>query len=322
MNTTLNRSSCGPCVFNPTATKKGFTFAYCLILIVSLVGNSLIAIIVYKTQTMRNPINFFIVNMAISDLLFPIFLFPRDLTKLYVDSWPISGPLGLALCKLVPFLADVSTLVSIQSLVLIAVERFGAVVFPRRSPLISSKQCRFFILATWIVAMAVCSPYFFAVKLVEHAGRLVCVFQWSDAFGKSSSITNYFLAAIVVFFNLTIALLTILYSIIIIKLKTQIFPGEPSANAEKQHAKRNSNVLKMAIAIVLGFVLCWVPLTIISLLRKAWNSKPCGIRSNALIVPLMARANCAINPCICFIFSGNYRRGLKRLVKCFSAKQE
>ena len=324
MNTTLNGSSCGPGLFNPTATKIGFTFAYCLLLIVSLVGNSLIAIIVYKTQTMRKPINFFIVNMAMSDLLFPIIFFPSNLTELYVDSWLISGPLGLALCKLVPFLGDVSTLVSIQSLVLIAVDRFGAVVFPLRSPLISSKLCRFFILATWIVAMAVHSPYLVALKLLEFPEQTLCLWQWNDTFGASSSIVNYFLAIIVVFNYFPMALLTILYSIILIKLKTKKIPGQQSANSEEQRNKRHRNVLRMAIAIVLGFVLCWMPITIMILLvRLAWDSTwPCGIRSYELIFQLMAGANCAINPCICFIFSGNYRQGLKRLVKCFGAIQE
>ena len=108
--------------------------------------------------------------MAMSDLLFPIFLLPWDLADLYVDSqWlVISGPLGQALCKLVSILTDVSSFVSIQSLILIAVDRFGAVVFPLRSPLISSKLCPFFILATWIIALAVYSPYLVAFKLVEE----------------------------------------------------------------------------------------------------------------------------------------------------------
>ena len=54
---------------------------------------------------------------------------------------------------------------SIQSLVLIAVDRFGAVVFPLRSPLISSKLCPFFILATpslgsarWLSSPHISSP--------------------------------------------------------------------------------------------------------------------------------------------------------------------
>jgi len=168
MNATVNGSSCS-FLLNTTARKIGETFAYCLIFVVSPVGNSFIGIIVHKTQTLSSkPINYFIVNMAMSDLLFPIFLFPPKLTDLYVDyQWLISGPLGRALCKLVIFLVYTSMFVSIESLVLIAVDRFGAVVFPLRSTLISSKLCAFFIFATWIVAMAVSSPFLVAYELVD-----------------------------------------------------------------------------------------------------------------------------------------------------------
>lgn len=181
MNITVNGSSCSSPA-NPSAAKLGKVFAYSLILVGSLVGNFFIGIIVYKTQTMRKPINYFIANMATSDLLYPIFQIPWNLRELYADSWPMSGPSEVAWCKLVPFLADVSTVVSIQSLVLIAVDRFGAVVFPLRSPLISSKRCPFFIFTTWIVAIAICSPYLFAFKLVEHSGQMACKRRWNEAF--------------------------------------------------------------------------------------------------------------------------------------------
>ena len=141
----IQPSSC----YNPTAAKIGQTFAYCLILVASLAGNMFIAVIVYKTRTMRKRVNFLIVNMAMSDLLFyTIFLFPWLVAGLLVNSWLISGPLGEALCKLNPFTFDVSLAVSIQSLVLITVNRFGAVVFPLRSPFIILKFFPFFILAT------------------------------------------------------------------------------------------------------------------------------------------------------------------------------
>jgi len=263
--------------------------------------------------------------MAMSDLLFPIFLFPTNLTGLYVDyQWLISGPLGQALCKLVPFLVDVSGAVSIQSLVLIAVDRFGAVVFPLRSPLISSKLCPFFILATWIVALAVLSPHLFAFQTVEHADGVVsCDRQWSEAFGESSSKANYFISLCAVFFYIPTALFIIVYSIIVIKLKTQKIPGEQSNNAEEQRAKRNRNVLKMAIVIVVGFLLCWIPFSITYLLLMLdWDRWYCDIRLYYKIAYVLAVSNCAINPCICFIFSGNYRQGLKRLLKCFNAAQE
>ena len=318
MNTTVNGSSCSN-PFNSTAAKIGITFAYCLIFIVSLLGNSFIGIIVYKTQTLRKPINFFIVNMAMSDLLYPIFHFPWRLTDLHADSWLISGSLGQALRKLLSFLSDVSSGVSVQSLILIAVDRFGAVVFPHRSPLISSKLCPFFILGTWIIALAVHSPYLVAFKLaVYRRGQLVCVLRWNEAFGESSSLANYFIALSVVLLYIPIAMLTILYSIIVIKLKSQKIPGEQSAIAEQQRAKRNRNVLKMAIAIVLGFVLCWVPLSITTSVRLTRDSLPCGFNIVWYITWFMAVSNCAINPCICFILRSNYRNALKRLLRCFS----
>ena len=151
-------SSCSSLI-NPEALKVGATVAYSLILVVSLVGNSLIVLIVYKTPTLRKPINMLIANMAMSDLLYPIFLFPVRLTELHVGSWLIGSTLGQALCKIHAFLADISTLVSIQSLVLITVDRYAAVVVPLRSPLISRKVCRCLIVATWILAVPFCWPY-------------------------------------------------------------------------------------------------------------------------------------------------------------------
>ena len=63
LNTTMNGTKPSSC-FNPTAEKIGGTFVYCLLFLVSLAGNSFIGIIVYKTKTMRKPINILIVNMA------------------------------------------------------------------------------------------------------------------------------------------------------------------------------------------------------------------------------------------------------------------
>ena len=321
-NTTMNETQPSSC-YNPTAEKIGKTFAYCLILAVSLLGNSFIGIIVYRTQAMRKPINFLIANMAMSDLLYPIFVIPRIITELYVDSWMISGPLGQALCKLIRFFQDASAVVSIQSLVLIAVDRFGAVVFPLRSPLIGSKLCPFFILATWIVATAIHSPDFFAFKLVEFQGRLACALQWNEIFGKSSSAEYYYLTLMVIIFYTPLVVIAILYTIVYVKLKSQTIPGEQSvvSAAERLRMKRERNVLKMAVAIVLGFALCWVPFSIYIFIY--YFARPstfsCGMLYISAIAKFMSRASCAINPCIYFIFSENYRQGLKNLFAYFPA---
>ena len=199
--------------------------------------------------------------MASSDLLYPIFVIPWNLSNLHTNcSFIIGGQLGQALCKLVPFFRNVSIVVSIQNLILIAVDRFGAVVFPLRSPLIRSKLCPFFILATWIVAAAVSSPDLFTYELVEYPeGTCRCVENWTtEAFGESSSFASFSLAYYILFIYIPVLLLVILYSIIVIKLKTQAHPGEQSANTQQQRDRRNRNVLQMYIATVTVFVCCWL----------------------------------------------------------------
>ena len=279
-------------------------------------GNTVIGVIVYKTKTMRKTINYLIVNMAMSDLLFTIIMIPWQIQNLYIDSWLIGGPPGQALCKLVGFTRDVSILVSIQSLVLIAVDRFGAVVVPLRSPLISSKLCAFFILATWIVAMVVLSPYIFSVKLFENTGGLSCGNNWDKVFGETFK--NYFMAMLIVFIFIPFVAIAMLYIIIFLKLKSQKIPGEQSANTEaEQRRQRERKVLKMAIAIVSGFAICWLPV-LLSLLLDLFASDiimSCDFKYFSSVALLMVNANCAINPCICFIFSSNYREGLKTFLR-------
>ena len=257
--------------------------------------------------------------MASSDLLYPTFLIPWNLSYLHTNSCLISGKLGQALCKLVPFIVSVSFVVSIQNLILIAVDRFGAVVFPLCSPLIRSKLCPFFILATWIVAAAVNSPYLFTFELVESPEGNMCVIKLEEVFGVSSSYASFVLASYILFIYIPVLLLVILYSIIVIKLKTQVHPGEQSANSQQQRDRRNRNVLQMSIAIVTVFVFCCLPYSINFIITQYQDTFTHSSRSFWIyykVIFYVANAHCAINPVICFMFSSNYRNTLKRLIKC------
>lgn len=322
INGTQSMSTC----FNPTAVRIGSTFAYCLLSVVSLAGNSLVGIIVYRTKTLRTPTNILIVNMAMSDLLYPIFSFTRCLTEINTASnWLINGALGQALCKLSVFAADVSTLVSVQSLVLLAVDRFVAVVFPLRFLLISSKRCRYFIPVIWIVALAVHSLYLFALKVVEYSEGLACVRDWHGVFGESFSPAGYFLGLTIVVIFVPLVSTAVLYFAIALRIKSQKIPGEQSANARKQRLKRKRNVLKLSIAVVLVFAVCWLPFSIMVLFHLFSSDSAvisfCSFQYSQVIVLFLAQSYCAVNPSICFIFSGNYRQGLKNLLSCFSTHE-
>ena len=264
-----------------------------------------------------------IANMAVSDLLYPIFFVPVRLAELHVGSWVIGGTLGHALCKIHTFLGEISMVVSIQSLVLITVDRYAAVVVPLRSPLISRKVCRCLIVGTWILAAAIHSPLLFTFNLVENQEKKWCVNQWQVTFGEKISIGIYFLSASILFFYIPFVVLAILYSIILIKLKKQAHPGEKSASAEEQRTRRNRNVLKMTVAIVVAFFICWIPFSIqlVTSYFVPKNTLDCKFWVSYNVALFLAYTNCAINPIICLTFTSNYRQALRRLVNCCDAVQ-
>ena len=146
-------------------------------------------------------------------------------------------------------------------------------------------------------------------KLVAYQGGLVCRLQWNEAFGESSTLENYFASVLVVFCFIRLVIIATLYIIIYLKLKSPKIPGEHSVNAG-QRQQRERNVLKMSIAIVVGFAVCFLPL---SLYPFASSIQSCGFQYFFSVAVVMARANCVINPCICFLFSRSYREGRKIL---------
>ena len=190
-------------------------------------------------------------------------------------------------------------------------------MFPLCSPLINLKRCRVFILATWFIAMAIFCPNLSASKVVESPEGLACVTDWEDALGESSSYKNFVLVMQVVIFCIPLVLITILYSAITLKIKSQKIPGEQSTNTREKNLKRERNVLKLSVAIVLGFALCWLPLSIKWFML--FNSdrtitSSCGFYYFSSVSLFLAWSNCAINPWICICFGGKYRQGLKNLL--------
>ena len=143
--------------------------AYFLILLVSLIGNLLVLIVIRTNRQLRTSINYFVFNMAVSDLFTPLTIVPVRIVQIISssDAWKVDSPwiLGDILCKLAYFLPDVSLVVSVESLLLISMDRFIAVVFPLRAKLITAKARFICIGCTWIIAIAVNAPYFYTHRL-------------------------------------------------------------------------------------------------------------------------------------------------------------
>ena len=163
----------------------------------------------------------------------------------------------------------------------------------------------------------------FNFNLVEYQEDKWCINQWDVIFGEKSSFGVYLLSASILFFYIPFVVLMILYSIILIKLKKQAHPGEQSANAEEQRTRRNRKVLKMTVAIVVAFFICWIPFSIqvVTFYFVPKNTLDCKFWVSYNVAVFMAYTYCAINPIICLTFTSNYHQALRRLGNCCDAVQ-
>ena len=143
-------------------TNSGFTTCvgpveiamYVVLVFLSLVGNLLIVAVFYRNKALRTPVHCFIVNMAISDLIIPVIFLPCRIADAYCDGvWLVEGVLGTIFCKFVQIAFSVSGSMSILSIVAIAFDRFYAIIFAIKPPLISQKICRRLVALTWIFSV-------------------------------------------------------------------------------------------------------------------------------------------------------------------------
>ena len=67
-------------------TNAGTITTSFLVLFLSLMGNLLVVAVFYRNKTLRTPVHYFIVNMAISDLIIPVVVLPLVIAKEHNDS--------------------------------------------------------------------------------------------------------------------------------------------------------------------------------------------------------------------------------------------
>ena len=300
------------------------SLAYFVILLVSLVGNALIILVVWKTKQLRKSINYFVFNMAMSDLFPPLTIMPVRIVQIITesDAFKVDSPLmlGNILCKLCYFLPDVSLLVSVESLLLISLDRFVAVVFPLKAKLISSKTRLFCILCTWIIAIAVHAPYFYTFRLFSNGSEYYCEYDWGPAFDHDETSNIYVTATFLAIIAVPSCILIIVYGVIAITLKrSHSQRKEMSVSSRSRAYQKNMQIIGLSVAIVTAFIFCMVPsLVFMFCTIFLWNWEDPPICAFQTVIPFVAaflvHSWSAVNPCICFIFSKNYRRSLKEIL--------
>ncbi|XP_031567706.1 QRFP-like peptide receptor [Actinia tenebrosa] len=292
---------------------------YCVLLLLAVFGNSSVVAIVCKNRQMQTTMNFLIVNMAVSDLAGSLVTIPRKLSVLSILSYEFDAPdiLGKILCKLCPFIRDVSITISIESMVAIALDRFLAVVYPMRSkPRILNMK--FMIPLTWFAGSAMFSLNIVLFELKSFQEIHLCLNEWPVSFLIARE--AYYGAFITLSFIVPTVALTALYFTIVCKIKSQAIPGQRSLEYLARRRKQNTNIIKLSAAIVLTFFVCWLPHhTLGALMTFVWKGKlPKSVGPFFDIISetieFVSFMSFATNPVICLTFSSKYKDCMKKLI--------
>ena len=296
------------------------TTIHVLTLAASLVGNTLL---IAAFVRMKEPILLLIANMAASDLLVAASLIPRLITREVIGSnaFLVQGVGGKFLCKICTFLSDMSLSVSTQGLVLIAAERFLAVVYPVQYKNITVKIRRFLVTSSWIMAGAFHSPYFYTFRLmaVDNGNLQICQSVWGPAFDHKSAHLRYNMFLFLMVLLIPLFITSVLYTAIVFNLRRDKMAMYRSDKGAIRVRKRNSNLRRMTIATTLSSLLCWLLYIVITFMKffSPGAIPKCNLSFEVVdyISRVLASSYCAVNPWIYFFFVRDFTRELGVLCK-------
>ena len=309
--TQLNSPS-PPC---STIASTMFTLTLSVISAAALIGNVLVAATFMKTRNLRTSTNYYIVNMAVSDLLCPFFNWPLYASEgMLTPTTLISEPWASSVCKLGMYLRIVSQVVSVLSLVLIALDRFIAIVYPLKGIMLNVKIRVVLLFLSWLIPILYGLPYTLFTRTIKVDGQTFCRFMMS---GKAQTV--YTGAIFVLFYLIPLITIIILYSLITRSLKKRPLPGNSLVRNQGNEKRRQQNqrILKIMISIVFGFFICWTPLCIYVFLKIFYPTVFPTDRCLLLVgltFYVCPSLSTAINPIILFAFSTNYNQALRSLL--------
>ncbi|KAL3044485.1 hypothetical protein OYC64_012891 [Pagothenia borchgrevinki] len=161
-----------------------------LLIVVIIGGNLLVCLSVMTEKALKTTTNYFIVSLAVSDLMLAVLVLPLFVYSEFQDGvWTLST----SVCDYLMTMDVMLCTASIFNLCAISVDRFIAVVIPlnynrkhvdmRQTVLLS---------ATWVVALAVASPVVFGINNVPGRDPTECKLE-NDDYVLYSSVCSFFI---------------------------------------------------------------------------------------------------------------------------------
>ncbi len=286
---------------------------YSAVCAVGLVGNLLVFFLMKIRQGRKKSIiNFFVINLAVTDFQFVLTL-PFWAVDTVLDfSWPF----GNAMCKIILSVTVMNMYASVFFLTAMSITRYWSVAsalkIPSRKKSVSVKWV---CAVLWILATVVTAPTLIFSTVTEVAGEKLCLLKFPDG---QDWLALYHLQKIVIAFILPMFILSVCYLLLL------RFIRKRGINTQQ---RRRSKVTKSVTVVVLSFFICWMPnhaITLWGVLVKLnavhWDKTYYMVHTYVFPVTVcLAHTNSCLNPVLYCLMRREFRKILHSFFRRISA---
>lgn len=290
---------------------------YSIIIFVSLVGNMMVLVTVCGNRNMRSVTNVFILSLSVSDLLLALIATPINMGNVMSTYWKY----GAFACKIVPCITTFCVACSSLTLCCIAFERFYAIVYPLKVKFFQASTRLVPLLVTvWMTSLLSGIPqvfYFELIKVKDVCGKTVNDICTLPLITSNTMEFFQLWLPFVILFVAPLMVMTILYSIIIIKLWGRRPIGISMKTSDSYRLKQKKRAIKMLVTVMVLFIVCWLPIqTFNAVGEKESNNTPDVTLQWKAFLKCMALSSSCYNPIVYAFMNENFRKNFANLLRC------
>ncbi|XP_063714172.1 delta-type opioid receptor-like isoform X2 [Symsagittifera roscoffensis] len=228
-------------------TDSSLVFAtYCFIGTFGILLNILVIVGILTNKRMRNVPNMFILNLGVSDLLFSL-----GVPLIYHSTTAPKWQLGIFLCKMVNGVDALNQFTGIFILVLMAIDRYLAIVHCMRSVnfrMRTMKGCLLSIGLAWLASVLFSQPAWITASVETVRGKTMCHLAMGE-YGMLWAIASFIIG-----YGIPLLVITVCYGLIFFDLR-KTASNTTVSNVDQTTTK----LVKVVTIIIFAFILCWTP---------------------------------------------------------------
>lgn len=292
--------------------------SYVITCLVGLVGNSLVIYVVLRFAKMKTVTNMYILNLALSDVLF-LFMLPMTITTSMLKHWIF----GFAMCKIYFVLYALNLFAGAFNLCFMSADRYLAVCHPIRSikyrtPRIALFSC----LCIWSLSFIVMLPiimYSTTTDSPKFIGKRSCSIDWpsNQVISPDKAFIWY---SFILGFAIPVALISVFYLLVILRLR-HVGPAKKSKEKRKSHRR----VTRLVLTVIAVYVICWFPYWCFQM-RLVFTGKEESPSYLAVLIfnaiSVLSIANSMLNPFLYAFLSDNFRKSFVKAFNCVSVQRD